>query len=310
MFLRLVGLAETHEHGSKTVMRQRRKERSERMMTRQPGRILRQLTLCGLLAATPLAWSLSLASSAHGADQGAAVQPDHPRLTPGRDAVIDYVFQPKPPADLVQAGKVPPGPLPERHVQVLFSGDGGLMRIRYMKSMEGDDSRGSVVINRAAQEVLIILDDRKIYTRLVQQEVARSPFLLDMSMQFARKGTSQVTGQPCTIWSVQSTEGTGSACVTDDGFILEQDGVDVDGLNGHLKATHISYDDVPASAFMPPAGYQEITPHSPRPGSGAEGNSGSLAPSGPSGSPIPGVGPTTQVPAGDGASTAPEGSAQ
>ena len=277
-------------------------------MTRQPGRILRQLTLCGLLAATPLAWSLSLASSAHGADQGAAVQPDHPRLTPGRDAVIDYVFQPKPPADLVQAGKVPPGPLPERHVQVLFSGDGGLMRIRYMKSMDGDDSRGSVIINRAAQEVLIILDDRKIYTRLVQQEVARSPFLLDMSMQFARKGTSQVTGQPCTIWSVQSTEGTGSACVTDDGFILEQDGVDVDGLNGHLKATHISYDDVPASAFMPPAGYQEITPYSPRPGSGSEGNAGSLAPSGSSGSPIPGVGPTTQVPAGDGASTAPEGS--
>lgn len=277
-------------------------------MTRQPGRILRQLTLCGLLAATPLAWGLSLASSAHGAEQTATAQPDHPRLTPARDAVIDYVFQPKPPADLVQAGKVPPGPLPERHVQVLFSGDGGLMRIRYMKSMEGDDSRGSVIINRAAQEVMIILDDRKIYTRLVQQEVARSPFLLDMSMQFARKGHSQVSGQPCTIWNVQSTEGTGAACVTDDGFILEQDGVDVDGLNGHLKATHISYDDVPASAFMPPPGYQEITPHSPRPGTGAEGNVGGAPATPPAVDPVPGVGPTTQVPAGSGVSASPEGS--
>ncbi|MCP1230593.1 DUF4412 domain-containing protein [Acetobacter indonesiensis] len=271
------------------------------MTIRQPGQNkTRLLTLCCLtMVASPLALGSIATPSAFCAPAQPAqpAQPDHPRLTPSRDAVIDYVFQPKPPADLVQAGKIPAGPLPERHVQVLFSGDGGLLRIRYMKSMEGDDSRGSVIINRAAQEVLIILDDRKIYTRLVQQEVARSPFLLDMSMQFARKGQSQVIGQPCTIWSVQSNAGTGSACVTDDGFVLEQDGVDVDGLNGHLKATHISYDDVPASAFMPPAGYQEITPHSPHGSANPEmGPAKTDQGSGPSGSVIPGVGPTTQVP--------------
>lgn len=70
------------------------------------------------------------------------------------------------------------------------------MRINYMTSMEGDTSRGAVIINRAAQEVLVIINDRRIYTRLVQQEGIRNPFLLDMSMQFTKTGSDVVAGQP------------------------------------------------------------------------------------------------------------------
>lgn len=238
----------------------------------QPGLMRRKLTLCSLVTALPLVAGLLIIPSAHAAQTasgGAAAtapQMDHPRLMPSRDATIDYVFQPRPPAG---GAPTPALPIKARHVQVLFSGDGGLMRINYMLGMEGPESRGAVILNRAAQEVLIILNDRKVYTRLVQQEVARSPFLLDMSMSFARKGKAEVIGQPCTVWTVQSAQGNGSACVTDDGFILEQDGVDVDGLNGHLKAMKISYDAVPATAFQPPAGFQEVTPPSPASQSGA-----------------------------------------
>lgn len=277
------------------------------MKISQPGRKTRALTLCCLLAGTPLTVPtvalgapLPAAATAGGAVSAPTQPPaEHPRLSPGRDATIDYVFVPQPPPELVQAGKVPAGPLQERHVQVLFSGDGGLMRIRYLKDMTDENPRGSVIINRAAQEVLVILDDRKIYTRLVQQEVARSPFLLDMSMQFTRKNQTQLIGQPCTLWAVQSTQGNGTACVTEDGFILEQDGVDVDGLHGHLKALRISYDDLPASAFMPPSGYQEVTAHAPRGGaSEADAPQQEAQPLAPTNSPLPGVGPTTRLPSG------------
>ncbi len=276
------------------------------------------LTLCSLLATASLAVGLSqpvqaadtAPTSGTASDAPVAVpQVDHPRLMPARDATIDYIFQPRPPAG---GAPTPAQPVKDRHVQVLFSGDGGLMRINYMLSMDGPESRGAVILNRAAQEVMIILNDRKVFTRLVQQEVARSPFLLDMSMKFVRKGKSEVIGQPCTLWAVQSAQGEGSACVTDDGFVMEQDGVDVDGLNGHLKAMKISYDDVPASAFQPPAGFQEVTPHSPMQQSGGDDDGGSSPPSvmhGPTsvqqqehpGMPastgvVPGVGPVTTIP--------------
>ncbi|KXV62277.1 hypothetical protein AD949_13325 [Acetobacter orleanensis] len=251
---------------------------------------------------------VSAAETGNKPAEAQAPQVDHPRLMPSRDATIDYVFQPRPPAG---GAPTPAAPVKDRHVQVLFSGDGGLMRINYMLTMDGPESRGAVIVNRAAQEVLIILNDRKIYTRLVQQEVARSPFLLDMSMTFTRKGKSEVIGQPCTLWGVQSMEGNGSACVTDDGFILEQDGVDVDGLNGHLKATKISYDDVPASSFQPPAGFQEVTPHAPDTQSGGANAPSGAPPSvlrGPANmqherpsmpattGAVPGVGPMTTIP--------------
>ncbi|MFT9399159.1 DUF4412 domain-containing protein [Acetobacter sp.] len=258
------------------------------------------LTRCCLLAGISLGMGVTVPSRVFAEDAPAAsatpaapaAPAEHPRLTPARDAIVDYIFQPKPPAGAAQTA-TPPVAAPERHVQVLFSGDGGLMRIRYLKDMTNDNSRGSVIINRAAQEVIIIRDDQKIYTRLVQQDVARNSFLLDMSMQFARKGASQVIGQACTLWDVQSAQGKGTACVTEDGFVLEQDGVDVDGLNGHLKAIRISYDALPASVFTPPTGYQEVRIHAPK-GAPTEGESAEKAPAA---QPIPGgVGPTTTVP--------------
>ncbi|WP_035372609.1 DUF4412 domain-containing protein [Acetobacter okinawensis] len=251
---------------------------------------LRSLRVSGLCAAGVLGVSAITAAPSH-----AQLATDHPRLTPGRDAVIDYVFQPRPTEQDLQAGAKADTPVASRHVQVLYSGDGGLMRINYMTSMEGDQSRGAVIINRAAQEVLVIINDRHIYTRLVQQEGVRNPFLLDMSMQFTKTGSSVVAGQPCTTWRAVFAQGKAETCVTDDGFVLQQDGVDVDGLNGSLRATKVAYDIVPVSAFQPPAGFVEVTPHSPRPDAATQSQS---QPS------TTGVGPTATLPTGN---TNPEG---
>lgn len=248
---------------------------------------VRGLRMPGLCAAGVLGVSAITAPCAH-----AQLATDHPRLTPGRDAVIDYVFQPRPTEQDIKSGAKADTPVASRHVQVLYSGDGGLMRINYMTGMEGDQSRGAVIINRAAQEVLVIINDRRIYTRLVQQEGVRNPFLLDMSMQFTKTGSSVVAGQPCTTWQAVSAQGKAETCVTDDGFVLQQDGVDVDGLNGSLRAMKVAYDIVPVSAFQPPSGFVEVTPHSPRPDA-------SMQPQ----SPATGVGPTATLPT----STTPEG---
>ncbi|MBS0979365.1 DUF4412 domain-containing protein [Acetobacter thailandicus] len=208
-----------------------------------------------------------------------AASQEHPPLTPARDATIDYVFQPRPPAGMSEAEKNTVPPLTDRHVQLLFSGDGGLMRIRYLQDSKGDEERGSVIMNRSAQEIIITLDARKIYTRLVQQEAIRNPFFLDLSMKFTPQGQDVIAGQPCTLWGVVSTQGKSKVCVTADGLILDYEGVDVDGLNGHLKAEKISYDPVPASAFEPPAGFHEFVPH--RGNAEASGGEGGGEPSSP-----------------------------
>lgn len=243
----------------------------------------RNLTKLALCAVSLPAMSALMALPLH-----AQQATDHPRLTPARDAVIDYVFQPKPTEQDLKAGAKADTPVANRHVQVLYSGDGGLMRINYMTSMDGDQSRGAVIINRAAQEVLVIINDSRIFTRLVQQEGVRNPFLLDMSMQFTKMGSDMVAGQPCTTWQAVSAQGKALTCVTDDGFVLQQDGVDVDGLNGSLRAMKVAYDTIPVSAFEPPAGFQEVTPHSPR--------SDVSQPS----TPGAGVGPTSSFPTSNG----------
>ncbi|WP_415492295.1 hypothetical protein [Acetobacter sp.] len=224
-----------------------------------PARVMGVLALCAVGSAG--------AGHAHAQQAG-----DHPPLTPARDAVIVYNFQPRPTEQDLKEGPAPTTPLPTRQVQVLYSGDGGLLRINYLTGASDGESRGAVIINRAAQEVLVVLNTRHVYTRLMQQESVRNPFLLDLSMQFTRKGTDTVAGQPCTVWQAYSAQGSTFACVTDDGFILRQDGVDVDGLNGQLVATRVTYETVPSSAFQPPTGYQEVRPHVPVPSDGGQGD--------------------------------------
>ncbi|MFT9442084.1 MAG: hypothetical protein ABF593_10025 [Acetobacter papayae] len=230
-----------------------------RIFARPAGQVegrVRHIGLSGmiLLAATLAAW-LPMAGPALAAGQETA---DHPPLTPQRDAAITYRFEPRPTEqDLRESGQ-PRQPVQARYVQVLYAGDGGLLRINYLTGDADSAPRGAVIINRAAQEVLVVLDAGRVYTRLTERESVRNPFLLDLSMQFTRAGTSSVAGQPCTLWQAYSAQGGARACVTDEGLILSQEGVDVDGLNGSLQAVRVSYAPVPSSAFQPPAGFQEV----------------------------------------------------
>lgn len=210
--------------------------------------------------------------TAHAADG------DHPPLTPLKDAIITYSVQPD------------GAPLPQQ-VKVWFTAEGARMRI------DAPDGSASTILNRTAQTVTILLHKQRVFTQLEQRGSVRNPFLLDVSMQFTRHGTRTVAGLSCTEWSVASGHGDATACVTADGLILAESGVDADGAKGNLSAKTVSYETIPASAFAPPSDYQEVHRHRVASPNGAPGLTTGPASNG-----------TSSSPAGDAAATpAPSG---
>ncbi|QHC35738.1 hypothetical protein FMA36_09840 [Komagataeibacter xylinus] len=198
--------------------------------TRLPGRV-------ALVAVALSATGLCAAR----AQDGAGV---HPPLTPTRDVQVDYNVQP----DGV------PEPKP---IRTWFAYNGGLMRIDSPQGM------GETILNRMSRQVTIIINPQKVYSQLDARYGIRNPFLLDLSMTFARKGTSSVAGVACTQWDVTTDQGNATACVTDDGVVLQEIGVDGDGLKGRLEATKVVYGPIPDSMFQPPEGYRKVDPPPP-----------------------------------------------
>ena len=168
----------------------------------------------------------------------------HPPLTPTRDVQVDYNVQP----DGVPEPKA---------VRTWFAYNGGLMRIDSPQGM------GETILNRMSRQVTIIINPQKVYSQLDARYGIRNPFLLDLSMTFVRRGASTVAGVACTQWDVTTDQGSATACVTDDGVVLQEIGVDGDGLKGRLEATKVVYGPIPDSMFQPPEGYRKIDPPPP-----------------------------------------------
>ncbi|MDT8872776.1 hypothetical protein RAA17_20900 [Komagataeibacter rhaeticus] len=69
-----------------------------------------------------------------------------------------------------------------------------------------------------------------------------------------------MAGVACTQWDVTTDQGNATACVTEDGVVLQEIGVDGDGLKGKLEATKVVYGPIPDSMFQPPEGYRKVEP--------------------------------------------------
>lgn len=153
---------------------------------------------------------------------------------------------------------VQPDGMPEpKRVRTWFAQNGGLMRIDSPQGM------GETVLNRMTRQVTIIINTQKIYSQLDARYGISNPFLLDLSMSFSRKGTSSIAGVACTEWDVRTDQGTAVACVTEDGVILREVGVDGDGLKGRIEAVHVVYGPIALDMFQPPANYRRIDPPPP-----------------------------------------------
>lgn len=169
---------------------------------------------------------------------------DHPRLTPTRDVTVVYEL-----STLSSATKGHP-----ESVKVAFSGAGDLLRI------DSQDGNGVTILDRPAQQVTLVMMKQQLYTRLHPSHGLHNPFMLDLDMQYTPAGHDTVAGVACDRWTIQSSHGKASACVTPDGVILAENGVDADGVEGSIKALSVSYQDIPSSTFEPPAGFHMLEP--------------------------------------------------
>ncbi|QCE35406.1 hypothetical protein FAI40_08735 [Acetobacteraceae bacterium] len=167
----------------------------------------------------------------------------HPTLSPSKDAEVVYRFH-------VQ-GK------PEPHeVKVLFSGSGDKLRIEQL------DSVGISILDRPAQKIYYLNKERHFYLGMRPLHGLRSPFFLDLEMQYKPLDTKKVANVLCREWAITAKSGRAKACVTDDGLILQQEGVDAEGVSGKLEAISVSYHALPASSFEIPINYHNI--HAPK----------------------------------------------
>lgn len=169
---------------------------------------------------------------------------DHPRLTPTRDVTVVY--------ELTTPSSPPKGGL--NTVKVAFSGAGDLLRI------DSQDGNGVTILDRPGQQVTLVMMKQQVYTRLHPSHGLHNPFMLDLDMQYTAAGHETVAGVACERWSIQSSHGKASACVTEDGVILAENGVDADGVEGSIRALSVSYQDIPASTFQPPADFHLLEP--------------------------------------------------
>lgn len=203
---------------------------------------------------------LGLVNSQHFAVAQQSPIADHPPLTPQHDSIIDYEFKLYPTVSDVRKGANENASGPLRHVRVYFGGQGDLTKIVYLDTHDEKIEIGSVVINRMNDTVTVIMNGRRSFIKLTNQEVSHKPFLLDLSMHFVLKNQNMdILGRPCKVWSVLSKQGTSEACVTDDGFVLKEDGMDMDGINGSLLAMHIDDTTLKPSDFDVPSGFHQVS---------------------------------------------------
>lgn len=186
-----------------------------------------------------------------------------PQLMPTRDVSVLYSVQPE--------GAPEPEP-----VHVYFRGGGGLMRVDGPAGQDGN-SQGQMILDREAKIMTVVLNGPRIFMQIPEQEEVRSPFVLDASMHFTRTGTGSVAGLPCTQWAIATPKGGATACVSADGVVLSESGVDGQGARGELVAQTVQYGPLAAALFAPPPGYQR-TAHPQNMGAGMNGGPGQGGP--------------------------------
>jgi hypothetical protein len=137
--------------------------------------------------------------------------------------------------------------------RVYFGQHGDLFRV------DGRDNDGDTVIDRARRQVTVVINAQRAYLVFPAQGPVPNPFLLDPADTYARAGTTRtIAGLACDDWSVTSTKGHASVCVTRDGIILSASGVDGAGAGGDIQALDVSTAPIPPATFAPPDGYQRL----------------------------------------------------
>jgi|GEM_PF-866232 len=168
----------------------------------------------------------------------AYAQEKHPLFMPKRDVTVVYAVQPEN-SSLAQKRKI------------YFSGNGTLFRI------DGPNNIGFTLIDSAKQTATVVSNKSRVYT-VIPSKSGKGGLFLDESLHFRKKGTDRILGILCHHWSVQGTKGHSDVCVTDEGILLRQEGMDIDGIDGKTEALSVQFDALSPSIFQVPVGYQQV----------------------------------------------------
>ncbi len=178
-----------------------------------------------------------------------ALAQDQPQMTPTRDVAV--VYRVTGPAT---AGA---GQLPELTMSWLAAS--GLLR------MDIPGFGWTVVDQRNNRAFSVVEQARMIMDVPPGQAV---PGGLPPGATFRRDGTATIAGLSCTLWNYQDREGTGRACITNDGVMLRGEGTR-GGQSGGLEATRVAFGPQDPARFQRPQGYQTMQmPPGAMPGAG------------------------------------------
>ena len=170
--------------------------------------------------------------------------------------------------------------LPQREVSVSYAFDSsqtGPMRI----AMWADPAEGLMRIDLGQGGDYLLLDFQQDRVRLVAPQkgfifavvpagLANLTLGPASHLDLHRAGERQVAGVDCRIWHATGRDGSGEACITGDGVILQgraggtlpasSQGTATSGQtdSAHLKATAVSYAAIPHDVFVAPQGMQEV----------------------------------------------------
>ncbi len=184
-----------------------------------------------------------LVLGAMGAAAAARAQ-DYPDIDPRRPATVSY--------DLSTTAT--------GSLRVSAFADPALQVVRLQLGGGGD----YLLLDRATERVMLVSPDKRLVFAVSSNGMLHRRLGPDSGLRFQREGQRVVAGEDCTLWHVRGPGGSGEACVTDDGIVLEgaghgdrpDDHGEIPG--GRLIATHVSYGPLPPSLFAPPPGLQEI----------------------------------------------------
>ena len=119
-------------------------------------------------------------------------------------------------------------------------------------------NQGYMIVDTSGKRLTMVMIGPRVYLE-VPYDPGRTPaFAPPRDAKFTRQGTDTVAGQNCTVWSVESKQGNGTACITADGVMLRGQGEGERG-GGSLLAVRVSYGEQPEELFRPPPDFRRLT---------------------------------------------------
>ena len=173
-----------------------------------------------------------------------AVAEEKPLYLPMRDVTVTYRLTTESPGTTA-----PPA---GREAHMYFSAELNKLRL------DEPTQKGYAVIDRASQQVVIVMPQQRAYSVLPFTPEMASGFILNDQMKFSRTGTDTIAGLSCTRWSVEAARAAGTVCVTTDGVLLSGHGRVREGGVSGLEAISVTYSPQPQSLFAPPADFVRL----------------------------------------------------